>query len=77
MSKTNKALQISISILCALLLVASFLVVLLPTAGHTVAQAADLSTRQSRLLYFLDRNVKGNELGIRHGSQYKLNEDSL
>lgn len=36
MSKTNKALQISISILCALLLVASFLVVLLPTAGHTV-----------------------------------------
>lgn len=59
MSKTNKALQISISILCALLLVASFLVVLLPTAGHTVAQAADLSTRQSRLLYFLDRNVKG------------------
>lgn len=29
MSKTNKALQISISILCALLLVASFLVVLL------------------------------------------------
>ena len=46
MSKTNKALQISISILCALLLVASFLVVLLPTAGHTVAQAADLSTSQ-------------------------------
>lgn len=54
MSKTNKALRISISILCALLLVASLLVVLLPTAGHNVAQAADLSTRQSRLLYFLD-----------------------
>lgn len=59
MSKTNKALRISISILCALLLVASLLVVLLPTAGHNVAQAADLSTRQSRLLYFLDRNVNG------------------
>lgn len=47
MSKTNKALRISISILCALLLVASLLVVLLPTAGHNVAQAADLSTRQA------------------------------
>lgn len=62
MSKTNKALRISILILCALLLVASLLVVLLPTVGHNVAQAADLSTRQSRLLYFLDRNVGGMNL---------------
>lgn len=59
MFKTKKLLQTSIIILCLFAIVTSLLVVLLPMVSNNVAQAANLSTKEERLMYFLDRNIEG------------------
>lgn len=57
MSNSNKVLKFNIAVLCALVFLTFFLFVFLNSMKSSVAQAIDLSTKQDRLLYFLDKNV--------------------
>ena len=58
MSISNKVLKFNIAVLCALVFLTFFLFVFLNSMKSSVAQAIDLSTKQDRLLYFLDKNVE-------------------